>query len=257
MSHTDSMLNINTTYFLSNQNDSIYWLKQAETDSFTLCTPGSQLLPYTFIKDNGNLTGNLCYTVVFLIIFAFIRLRGKDLLPNLLNILIKRKKAEVIQNEGISSNLVCYILSLCLSFSILTIGVTYLAWENFITLYSLYAFAGLLLYHFFLLLLVRFLGWTFNARATADEFIVNIWTYHILSGLLIAPFIISVLFVKAFAILPLLKIVIFGLILLMIAKMIRWIEILFLHRVSILYMILYLCAFEFMPLLILYKIAAY
>jgi len=38
----------------------------------------------------------------------------------------------------------------------------------------------------------------------------------------------------------LVKIVIFGAILLMIVKIIRWIEILITHRVSILYMILYL-----------------
>jgi hypothetical protein len=71
----------------------------------------------------------------------------------------------------------------------------------------------------------------------ADEFIVNLWTYNILSGLLISPFVIAIFFVKSFAVIPLLKIVIFGAILLMIVKIIRWIEILITHRVSILYMI--------------------
>ena len=78
-------------------------------------------------------------------------------------------------------------------------------------------------------------------------------TYNILSGLLISPFVIAIFFVKSFAVIPLLKIVIFGAILLMIVKIIRWIEILITHRVSILYMILYLCALEIMPLLVLYK----
>ena len=63
----------------------------------------------------------------------------------------------------------------------------------------------------------------------------------------------AIFFVKSFAVIPLLKIVIFGAILLMIVKIIRWIEILITHRVSILYMILYLCALEIMPLLVLYK----
>lgn len=70
---------------------------------------------------------------------------------------------------------------------------------------------------------------------------------------LISPFVIAIFFVKSFAVIPLLKIVIFGAILLMIVKIIRWIEILITHRVSILYMILYLCALEIMPLLVLYK----
>ena len=114
-------------------------------------------------------------------------------------------------------------------------------------------FLFLFLYHFLLLLIVRLFGWTFNAKNMADEVIVNLWTYNILSGLLISPFVIAIFFVKSFAVIPLLKIVIFGAILLMIVKIIRWIEILITHRVSILYMILYLCALEIMPLLVLYK----
>ena len=102
-------------------------------------------------------------------------------------------------------------------------------------------------------MIVRLFGWTFNAKNMADEVIVNLWTYNILSGLLISPFVIAIFFVKSFAVIPLLKIVIFGAILLMIVKIIRWIEILITHRVSILYMILYLCALEIMPLLVLYK----
>ena len=201
--------------------------------------PAGRFLPSTQLEHNKDLFGNVLFTVGFLIIFAFVRLRGKDLFYNLLNTLLKRKKAEIILNEGISSNLICYILSLCLSFSIISIGIVYII--------------GLFLYHFLLLLIVRLFGWTFNAKNMADEVIVNLWTYNILSGLLISPFVIAIFFVKSFAVIPLLKIVIFGAILLMIVKIIRWIEILITHRVSILYMILYLCALEIMPLLVLYK----
>ena len=250
------MPNTNTTFSHSEQNDSICLLKQQTNDTFLINTAERPVLPYTPLENSSNLLGNLAYTVGFLIVFAFIRLRGKDLFYNLLNTLIKRKKAEIILNEGISSNLVCYILSLCLSFSIISIGISYIAQEDFVSLSSLYIFSGLFMYHFFLLIVVHLLGWTFNAKSTADEIIVNLWTYHILMGLLIAPIVISVFFVKSFAIVPLLKIVIFSLVLFMIVKIIRWIEILFSHRVLILYMILYLCALEIMPLLILYKIVA-
>lgn len=250
------MPNTNTTFFLSESNDSICLLKQPEVDTFEICSPANYSLPYTRLKNHNDLIGELLFTVAFMIIFAFIRLRGKDLFFNLLNVLIKRKKAEIILNEGISSNLICYILSLFLSFSTIATCISFVAWHNFLTIFTLYIFAGLILYHFLLLITVRILGWTFNSKNTADEVIVNLWTYHIIIGLIISPFAISIFFVQSFAVIPLLKIVIFILALLMIVKIIRWIEILFSHRVSILYMILYLCALEIMPLLVLYKVVA-
>ena len=126
--------------------------------------PAGRFLPSTQLEHNKDLFGNVLFTVGFLIIFAFVRLRGKDLFYNLLNTLLKRKKAEIILNEGISSNLICYILSLCLSFSIISIGIVYIIEGNFINLFTLYLFIGLFLYHFLLLLIVRLFGWTFNAK---------------------------------------------------------------------------------------------
>ncbi len=124
--------------------------------------PAGRFLPSTQLEHNKDLFGNVLFTVGFLIIFAFVRLRGKDLFYNLLNTLLKRKKAEIILNEGISSNLICYILSLCLSFSIISIGIVYIIEGNFINLFTLYLFIGLFLYHFLLLLIVRLFGWTFK-----------------------------------------------------------------------------------------------
>lgn len=261
------MLNTDTTYFHSdNQNisweisgqqyDSVCLLQKEETDAIVICPIERQYLSQILLKKNENIAGSLIYMIVFLIIFAFVRMRGKDLLVNLLNILIKRKKTEIILNEGISSNLVCYILSLLLSFSSISTAIVCLTTDEFNPLPILYICIGLTLYHFFLLGLIKFLGWTFNARHTASEVIANLWTYHIMSGLLIAPFIIAAFFVKSFAVESLLNIVLCILILFQFFKFIRWVEILFAHRVLILYMILYLCALEVMPLLILYKIAA-
>ncbi|MDE7373736.1 MAG: DUF4271 domain-containing protein, partial [Odoribacter sp.] len=175
---------------------------------------------------------------------------------HLFNIFINRKKADVVQNEGISSNLVCYGLTLGLSFSALAVFLSFVVHGSFLTLHSLYYFVGLSLFHILLLMFVRLSGWTFNARSTAHEMAINIWTYHIVIGLVLSPFVLSLFFVKSFAVLPLVKIVIFAFGLLMIVKNIRWIEILFAHRVSILYMILYLCTLEIMPLLVLYKLVS-
>lgn len=261
------MLNTDTTYFHSDpqnisweisgqQYDSVCLLQKKETDAIIICPVERQYLSQIQLKKNENIASSLIFTIVFLIIFAFVRLRGKDLLTNLLNILVKRKKTEIVLNEGISSNLICYILALLLSFSAIATGITYLSRGGFNLLPILYISTALTLYHFFLLGMVKLLGWTFNARHATAETIVNIWTYHIMGGLLIAPFIIAIFFVKSFAVEPLLNIVLFSFALFQFVKLIRWVEILFAHRVLILYMILYLCALEVMPLLILYKIAA-
>ena len=118
------MPNTDITYFHSEQDSlSILPLHQTETDTFEIYMPAGRFLPSTQLEHNKDLFGNVLFTVGFLIIFAFVRLRGKDLFYNLLNTLLKRKKAEIILNEGISSNLICYILSLCLSFSIISIGI--------------------------------------------------------------------------------------------------------------------------------------
>lgn len=261
------MLNTNTIYFHSNsrntvweisgqQYDSVCPLKKTDSETLSICPAERHYLPQILLKTNEHILGNLLFTIVFLMLFAFVRLRGKDLLSNLLNLLVKRKKAEVILNEGISSNLVCYILSLMLSFSVISVGITFLTLGAFEIISILYLFGAFLFYHFFLLGLIKLLGWTFNARNTAAEAIVNLWTYHIMAGLLVAPFVIAIFFVRSYAVVPLLNVVIFGLILFQIVKFVRWLEILFAHRVLILYMILYLCALEVMPLLILYKMTA-
>ena len=253
------MPNTNTTFFLS---DSVGTATQTvygtETDSvaFEAYSPTVCDLPYVRLDTNTDLAGNLLFTIIFMVIFAFIRLRGRDLLYNLFSILVNRKKADIVLNEGISSNLVCYILALSLSFSALAGFLSFIVYGTFLTFHSLYYFVGLSLFHFLLLMFVHLSGWTFNARSAAHEMAVNIWTYHIVIGLVLSPFVLSMFFVKSFAVIPLAKIVIYAFCLLMIVKNIRWVEILFIHRVSILYMILYLCTFEIMPLLVLYKVVS-
>ncbi len=225
-------------------------------DTFEIVPHTHHYMPFTPLKNNNNLIGDLVFTLSFVIIFSFIRLRGKDLFYHLLLAVVKRKKTEIILNEGILPNLVYYMLSLTLSVSILSAFISYLASGEYLNIGTLYLFTGLLAYHFLLLLLVRLLGWTFNSKALADEVTVNLWTFHITIGLLVSPFIIASFYVHNFAAAQILKIVILSITLLSIVKIVRWLEILFSYKVSILYMILYLCALEIMPLLILYKLVA-
>ena len=242
------MLDTNTISFLSK--DSLSQMDSVQSEVLAI----THHLANSPLPENNYLIGELVYAIIFIIAFAFIRLRGKNLFLNLLNVVFKRKKVETILNEGISSNLFNYILSLSLSFSVISGCISTLFCDFFLSIYTLYTFTALLIYHFTLLFLIRLLGWTFNSQNTAAETTINLWTYHIIIGLAVSPFVLSSFFVQHFAVESLLQITTFSLAFLLLVKFARLIEILFIHRVSILYMILYLCAFEIMPLLIVYKI---
>lgn len=251
------MQNTNITYSLSDssqfpQTDPCQLTTHPVADSM-ITVPLKSFAPRILLHKRENLTGSLIYMIVFLILFAIIRLRGKNLFSLLLNVVIKKKKFEIILNDGITQNLIYYFLSLSLSFSVLSIAVSYLTWHTLRPEYTLYIFAYLTAWHLFFLFTVSLCSWTFNARPAGEEAIVNIWAYHIMAGLILSPFVLALFFVKIFAVQLLIKIILICLILFYLVKFIRWTEILFAYRVSIFYMILYLCALEVIPLLILYK----
>lgn len=227
--------------------------EQQPSDSLVY-VPLKSYTPVIQYNKSESLTESLIYTVVFLSIFAIIRMRGKGLLPLLASVIWKRKKTEIVLTEGITPNLLHYILALFLSFSALSAGIIYIATGELNWQPILLIFAILTVYHLLLLFIIRLAAWTFNARAIGEEAIVHLWTYNIMAGILVSPFIIAIFFVKAFAVSLLVKITIICLGLFYLVKLLRWIEILLVHRVSIFYMILYLCALEVIPLLLVYKI---
>lgn len=218
--------------------------------------PLTDFAPRIMLHKPENLTGSLIYTVIFLIIFAVIRLRGKNLFSLLVSVVTKRKKYEIILNEGITQNLIYYFFSLVLSFSVLSIALTYLTHQNF-DFHQIISTLGYLIgWHLFLIFIFRLCSWTFNNRAAGEECIVNLWAYHITGGLMVSPFVLATFFVKAFAIPLMIRATVICLILFYLVKFIRWVGILFSYKVPIFYMILYLCALEVIPWLVLYKLLA-
>ncbi len=222
-------------------------------DTFEICPSVTYPMPYSRIDTGKNLIHNLIFTIIFLVIFATIRLRGKNLISGIIYAMAQRKRTVLLLNEGILPNLVFYSMGLILSFSVLAVFLSYLSIGSFFSIYSLALFGSLLFYHLTLLFTVYFLGWTFHARQIANEFIVNLWTFHIGSGLLISPFVMALFFVQEKTVSQLVTATIICLSLLMMVKIVRWFAIFFHYKVSILYMILYFCALELLPLLFLYK----
>lgn len=243
------------TPIFTDQNNSCF-ISQKEIQDTVIYLPLKTFNPILPLNKPGHVAGSLIYTLFFLSIFAFLRIRSKGLFSLMLNVLVKRKKYELILNEGISSNLGYYILALFLSFSILATGIEYFSFHDFYLkpIFSIFCF--LLLYHLCILCIVHLLAWTFNIRNIKEEVIVNLWTFNILIGLFISPLVLSLFFVKLFALPLLVKIITICLVMFYLVKLVRWLEILFAYKVSILYMILYLCALEVIPILMLYKYVA-
>ncbi len=229
----------------------------SQTVTTTTAQDVSNRYPVSERNKNEHTAPCLLYSVLFLSVFAFLRIRGKDLLPGMFHLLVNRKKFEYLQNEGISANITTYLPALILSFSAISITLAYGIYHTFLTEQTLYIFLFLFLYHMAVLCLTHLIAWVFNTPHIGEEIVVNVWSFHILAGLIVSPFLIALFFVEAYAIHTLLVIIISCLGIFFLVKFFRWVQIFFVHRISIFYMILYLCTFEVIPFLVLYKLLVY
>ena len=95
-------------------------------DTFQLSPALTQpILPYIPLKENKELMTNLIFTIIFLCIFAFIRLHEKNIFQNLILYLFQKKKITNSFHESFSSNLGFYIFGLGLSFASISVALTY------------------------------------------------------------------------------------------------------------------------------------
>ena len=157
MSYTGLMRNTDTTYIHSDPafaEANPCQIIQEKKDSVEYI-PLKSYNPIIPLNNTRHTTGCLIYTILFLIVFAFLRIRGKGLLSLLFQVILKKKKYEIILNDGIIPNLVYYILALVLSFSAIAIGVTYIINQEVDFEYAFYIFGILLFYHIGILCIVR------------------------------------------------------------------------------------------------------
>lgn len=112
---------------------------------------------------------------------------------------------------------------------------------------------GLIIIYISKSILIRLCGYIFNTKQEAKEYIHTIFTYNKIYGIIIIPIICfmpyTALLVKQILIITGLSIAL----LIFILRLFRGIWILFKKQLSIFYMILYLCALEILPLLLLLK----
>ncbi len=120
--------------------------------------------------------------------------------------------------------------------------------------FFLYSFAGLVSIYQIKFLFIRLVGYIFNGIKESKEYLHTISIYNKNLGVILLPITISVPFIALHATPVLLH---GGLILTLIFyifRLFRGVKILFHQHVSIFYLILYLCALEILPLLMIYKL---
>ena len=201
-------------------------------------------------------SGILVYTVVFLVLIALLRLQGRGFLSSVYFYFFSRKKDSVLLSEGVRQSYTFVLLSLCLSFSSLAMCIAFFASQPFVFFDALFYFLILFGYHIVYIGAVRLFGWTFNNRHCASDVILNLRVSGIVLGLSVSPLVLALFFVAPSSTGILFHVILTLLIILLIFRFIRLIKILYGYKVSILYMILYLCGLEIVPILVLYKLLA-
>jgi hypothetical protein len=97
------------------------------------------------------------------------------------------------------------------------------------------------------------LGFIFNSKQTVNEYITNISIYNKILGVFLFPIIIAIPYISLQFKLPLMYIGIITIGISLIFRFLRAFQIAFKIKLSIFYLILYLCALEILPILIIGK----
>jgi len=104
-------------------------------------------------------------------------------------------------------------------------------------------------------LLLEFLGWVFNVKEASDHYLFVVFHVNKMAGLLILPFVIIWAYVDAPKENIILTIALAGLCLLGVARLARaYYAVNGILKITIFHFLIYVLAFEIMPLLILYKL---
>jgi hypothetical protein len=125
---------------------------------------------------------------------------------------------------------------------------------NFLSGFSVYMIlvAGILLFWVIKILLIKFLGIIFRTQETTSEYLLNTMIFNFLIGLVLLPFLVFVVYLKSLFFLQ----VCFGVtVLLLLFSFFRgFMTGILLRKFSYLYLFVYLCSLEILPLIVLMKL---
>lgn len=204
-------------------------------------------------REIGFMPAMLLVMVAYYTLLTFLRFRGGGIFPALFRAFFRRKDTVLIRSGEQVHTYLFLLLAVCLSFVSLALLAVYLLRSRLVLEEALLFFIALLAIHVVVTGVISLLGWTFNGQKCAREMILNLWTFNAVWGMALSPLVFSLFFVSSLAgeaLTTLLSVLTFAYLCL---RIFRWIKILFQYRVSIFHIILYLCALEILPVLLLYK----
>ena len=115
-------------------------------------------------------------------------------------------------------------------------------------------FIGFSLLYLGKIIVIKSLGYIFKGTKESKEYQFTIFLYNKNLGLFLFPVIIALPFVQAYAVEGLIYTGVVMVLFFYVLRIYRGLKILFRKHVSLFYMILYLCALEILPLLMIYKL---
>ncbi len=120
--------------------------------------------------------------------------------------------------------------------------------------FFLYCFVGLVSLYHIKFLFIRFIGYVFNGIKESKEYLFTISIYNKNLGVILLPITFSVPYIAQHAAPLLLQAGLTLTLIFYVFRLFRGVKILFRQHVPIFYLILYLCALEILPLLMIYKL---
>jgi len=126
--------------------------------------------------------------------------------------------------------------------------------ENNNIVFFFYCFISLVGLYAGKFLFIRFVGYIFNGIRECKEYLHTVFIFNKNLGVFLLPITISVPFIAQYAVPMLLNAGLVMAFVFYLFRLFRGLKILFRQHVSIFYMILYLCALEILPLLMIYKL---
>jgi len=194
----------------------------------------------------------IAYTFIFLILIAIIKTKSSFIFSNYIKAMFYTKKLNNIVKDESFSILNIILLVMSMSIMAITLGLYY--GYNIKSEKTLEIFYYILGLHVFIYFMIKIFAWTFNNKNLGRLASANLFIFNSISGIFVSIPIIATFYVESYAVNSLIILSLIILMILYIIRLFRWIIILFYNRVSIFYMILYLCALEIVPLLTVYKL---
>lgn len=196
--------------------------------------------------------------VIILVLISKIKITFPRLTPSVLQSYLRLSETNKLFKSKNKRNTVCYAYMNFLSIItssvfIFELGMFYNFFDESLPILLVYITGVLVIFILFKILLAKILGFIFRSNDAATEYSFNLLLIWKTLGIVLIPFVLSIPFVNFSTISYFLIVGVSVVGISYILVILRGIKILFTKHVSFLYMILYLCALEIVPLVIAYK----